>query len=206
MNLRLLLALLCVGLFSCEGKKEIQLPKATFSVLSEVQDHSPIYFFFAKKGKDTVVEVNRKNSISSTNWIFSIDKRLPLRLVIPQIQILQAKKASSAHKSETAQNYFAYANDSLQTLAFTPFTNVVYSSSKTALQPNFVKIEVTKNGNLLFDSKPCSIQEIKALVLHSAHKIQLSFDASMNFETYLRTKLMLEKVCPNLLSDTQWIY
>ena len=205
MKVKLSLLLICIALISCKNKKEIQLPKAAFSVLTAVEDHSPIYLFFEKKGLDTLVEVNRKNAISSTHWIFSVDKRLPLRLVVSQLQWLQAKKSGSAHKSETAQNYFAYANDSLQTLAFTPFTNVVYSSSKTALQPNFVKIEVTKNGNLLFDSKPCSIQEIKALVLHSAQKIQLSFDASMNFETYLRTKLMLEKVCPNLLSDTQWI-
>ena len=205
MNLRLLLALLCVGLFSCEGKKEIQLPKATFSVLSEVQDHSPIYFFFAKKGKDTVVEVNRKNSISSTNWIFSIDKRLPLRLVIPQIQILQAKKASSAHKSETAQNYFAYANDSLKALAFTPFTNTTYQLVNKAKLPINQLLWVTKSGELQWQGNLVTYKQLALESQSKPNQIQLAFDGSMSFETYLTSKINLDRLLASQLLTTEWV-
>jgi hypothetical protein len=52
---------------------------------------SPIYIFLEQR-KDTLAEVNRKNSIISTNWILNVDKRLPLRLVIPEIMKLQQKK------------------------------------------------------------------------------------------------------------------
>jgi hypothetical protein len=45
----------------------------------------PIYIFLEQKKKDTLAEVNRKNSIISTNWILNVDKRLPLRLVIPKL-------------------------------------------------------------------------------------------------------------------------
>jgi len=64
-------------LFSCGEKETILLPKSDSTVVKEVRDYSPIYLFFKTKGKDTLVEVNRKNAISSTNWIFHIDKRLP---------------------------------------------------------------------------------------------------------------------------------
>ncbi|HBS53096.1 MAG TPA: hypothetical protein DD806_03740, partial [Flavobacterium sp.] len=55
-------------LFSCGEKETILLPKSDSTIIKEVQDYSPIYLFFKTKGKDTLVEVNRKNSISSTNW------------------------------------------------------------------------------------------------------------------------------------------
>ncbi|MET0946776.1 MAG: hypothetical protein ABWY22_15335, partial [Flavobacterium sp.] len=98
-------------LFSCQEKKDVLLPKASVSIVKDVQDHSPIYIFFKTEGKDTIAEVNRKNSIISTNWIFNIDKRLPLRLVIPEVMKLQEKKrGDSAHKNENAQNYYSYAD------------------------------------------------------------------------------------------------
>ena len=78
-----------LGLFSC-SEKEVQLPQAEVSVLKDIVDHSPIYMFFEiQNKKDTIIDVNRKNSISSTNWVFNIDKRLPLKLVIPEVIKLQ---------------------------------------------------------------------------------------------------------------------
>ena len=74
--------LLCI---SCGNKEDILLPKADRTVVKDVVDLSPIYIFFRVKGKDTLAEVNRKNSIISTNWILNIDKRLPLRLVVPEV-------------------------------------------------------------------------------------------------------------------------
>ena len=65
-------------LVSCGNKEDILLPKSNTTVVKNVEDHSPIYIFYRTKEKDTLAEVNRKNSIISTNWIFNIDKRLPL--------------------------------------------------------------------------------------------------------------------------------
>ena len=53
--------LLVFGMISCEGNKEIQLPKADKTIVADVQEHSPIYIFFKVEGKDTIAEVNRKN-------------------------------------------------------------------------------------------------------------------------------------------------
>ena len=122
--------IITVALFSCEGNKEIELPKADKTIVADVQEHSPIYIFFKVEGKDTIADVNRKNSIVSTNWIFNIDKRLPLRLVIPELIKLQAKKEGSMHKNEAAENFFSYANDVKKTMAFLPFTKVKYVIGK----------------------------------------------------------------------------
>ena len=72
---KIVIALLLISLFSC-GKKEIQLPQLNETVVADVKDHSPIFMFFETNGKDTLIDVNRSNSISSTNWLFNIDKRI----------------------------------------------------------------------------------------------------------------------------------
>lgn len=111
------LILVCL-LFSCGNKEDILLPKSNVSIIKSVEDLSPVYIFFKTKGKDTLAEVNRKNSIISTNWIFNIDKRLPLKLVIPEVMKLQEKKrAEKAHKNEKAENYYSYADSVGKNLA-----------------------------------------------------------------------------------------
>lgn len=121
-------------MISCGNKEDILLPKASITVVADVRDHSPIYIFFRTNNKDTLAEVNRKNSIISTNWILNIDKRLPLRLVIPEVMKLQEKKRNEvAHKNELAQNYYSYADSIGKNLAFIPFTKVYYKVGK----PNF---------------------------------------------------------------------
>ena len=92
-------------LLYCGNKEYILLPKSNLTIVSDVKYHSPIYIFFRNKGKDTLAEVNRKNPIITTIWILNIDRRLPLRLVIPEVMKLQEKKRSEiAHKNELAEN------------------------------------------------------------------------------------------------------
>ncbi|MNL17078.1 hypothetical protein D3C87_1381510 [compost metagenome] len=152
--------LLVVFLFSCEGKKDVLLPKANVSIVKDVQDHSPIYIFFKTEGKDTIAEVNRKNSIISTNWIFNIDKRLPLRLVIPEVMKLQEKKrGEKAHKNEKAENYYSYADSIGKNLAFLPFTKVYYKMEKPNKE-NFVFHFRKGKKQVLMGNKEIKISEI----------------------------------------------
>lgn len=208
MNLRLVFLLVAIALFSCGHNKEVQLPKAHFSVLSKLENHSMIYLFFNKVGKDTLVEVNRKNAISSTNWVFSVDKRLPLQEVIPEIQFLQAKKENSPHKSEGSQNLFAYANDSLQSLAFIPFTRVNYLFGHPCPTPKDYVLAVSKTGAFLHQAKPITIQTIRAKVAENTNQnihLLLVFDSAMNFETYLRAKITFAQKGIKQLSTTEYI-
>jgi biopolymer transport protein ExbD len=122
------LTLLFVVLMMISCQKEIELVKANRTIDSTVVDHSPIYIFLDTKGKDTVAEVNRKNTIGTTNWIFHVDKRLPLNIAIPEIVGLQERRDKAQfHKNEEAGNFYSYTDSVQKTLAFLPFKEVNYS-------------------------------------------------------------------------------
>lgn len=185
---------------SCGNKKDVLLPKSNVSIVKDITDLSPIYIFFETKGKDTLAEVNRKNEIISTNWIFNIDKRLPLRLVLPEVAKLQEKKRNEkAHKNELAQNYYSYADSIGKNLAFLPFTAVLYKME----QPKTSRrcFYFLKNGKVKFnDSKSIDFPKEKLqesldnLVLESETEIFFSFDKNMSFGTYIQNKIFVEKI------------
>lgn len=192
---KIVVALLTLVLFSC-GKKEIQLPQLGETIVADVKDHSPIYMFFETNGKDTLIDVNRSNSISSTNWLFNIDKRLPLRLVIPEIQKLQAKKEKSSHKKEGSENYFTYMDKKKKTLAFLPLVDVVYKLEKTVLGMN--TIYFTANGNILFNTQELKETELDSFLndlrIEHESEIFVGYDKNMNFEKYLKSRMIAKKI------------
>lgn len=178
-------------LFSCGKDATILLPKSDISIVKDIQDYSSIYLFFKTKGKDTLVEVNRKNSISSTNWIFHIDKRLPLCLVVPEIIKLQAKKERSAHKSETSENYFSYSDSIHKNLAFMSFTKVKYQLTNP------------KSGAVAYFSKnDFSLQKLKSI----SGKITLGFDENLSFGDYLQYKIAIQNLHLSNVSQEEFVY
>lgn len=208
-NISILIAVFT--LFSC-NKKEVQLPQSDVSALVDLVDHSPLYMFFEiSNEKDTLINVNRQNTISSTNWVFSIDKRLPLRLVIPEVKLLQEKKRSSAHAKADAINVFSYSNQKAKQLAFFPFTDVRYvydtEFSKFFIKKQAEKYTIFHNFTLNFNSKNeltvdgikvpkeefgTYIQEFsdfvndgKTIMLH------LNFDKNLTYGDYLTDKILV---------------
>ena len=188
-----------VFLFSCGEKKDVLLPKASTTIVKDVQDHSPIYIFFKTEGKDTIADVNRKNSIISTNWIFNIDKRLPLKLVIPEVMKLQEKKrGDSAHKNEKAENYYSYADSIGKNLAFLPFTKVYYTMEK----PNNINdgyVYFKKGGRIeFFEQYDFPKDRLEDLLnnLSTEHESEIifSFDKNMSYDEYIRNKILIEEL------------
>lgn len=180
-------------LFSCEKKEAILLPKSNVSFVKKIQDLSPIYIFFKVNGKDTIAEVNRKNSIISTNWVFNIDKRLPLRLIMPEIIKLQEKKrAEKAHKNEKAQNYYSYADSIGKNLAFLLFTKVYYKIEKPK---SGVIVYFKKNNSVLVNETPVPKVELQnylnQLESDKSNKIIFSFDKNLNYDAYIRNKIFI---------------
>ncbi|MDX1700266.1 MAG: hypothetical protein R3250_06590, partial [Melioribacteraceae bacterium] len=93
--------LMLLMFFSCGNEKIIQLPEINQPEINEVLDVSPAYIFYNETKPDSV-ELNRKNLISTTNWLVNVDKRLSLRQVIPPIRYIQNKKRNAQmHKNET---------------------------------------------------------------------------------------------------------
>lgn len=184
-------------LFSCGNKEDILLPKSNVTIVSDVVDHSPIYIFFRTKGKDTLAEVNRKNSIISTNWILNIDKRLPLRLVIPEVMKLQEKKRNEvAHKNELAENYYSYADSIDKNMAFLPFTKVFYTIGEPAGGDMIIRFK-KRNDLVLVDDDEIQKKELVSYVYSIAHIVQprifLVFDKNMSYEEYIQIKILVRK-------------
>lgn len=185
-------------LHSCGNKEDILLPKSNVTIISDVNDHSPIYIFFRTKGKDTLAEVNRKNSIISTNWILNIDKRLPLKIVIPEVMKLQEKKRSEvAHKNELAENYYSYADSIGKNMAFLPFTKVYYKMEKPEIS-NFL-IYFKKGNEMVFVNKKLIKKDevlnyIFSLDFVIQPKILLFFDKNMSFQEYIQNKILIQNL------------
>jgi hypothetical protein len=193
--------------FSCGNKKDILLPKSNVTLVKDIQDHSPIYIFFKINGKDTVADVNRKNSIITTNWILNIDKRLPLRLVIPEvIKLQQKKREEKAHKNEAALNYYSYADSIGKNMAFIPFTEVYYKMGKP------------KSGTVVFFNKNNEIWvndlAVKRAYFNAFFKnvkinsdtIRFAFDANMSYGMYIQNKILMESLEKQSDSIEEFIY
>ena len=184
-------------LISCGNKEDILLPKSDTTVESDVQDHSPVYIFFRENDKDTLAEVNRKNSIITTNWIFNIDKRLPLRLVIPEVIKLQDKKRQEkAHRDEKAENYYSYADSIKKNMAFIPFTKVYYKMGKPKNDDFVIYFKkgtnmVSLNGRTI--KKTDLLQEFFSIQFIIKPRIVIQFDKNMSYDEYIQNKILLRK-------------
>jgi hypothetical protein len=194
------LSLICLFLLlSCGKKEDVLLPKSNVTIVKDVEDLSPIYIFFKTEGKDTIADVNRKSSIISTNWIFNIDKRLPLKLVIPEVMKLQEKKrADSAHKNENAENYYSYADSIGKNLAFIPFTKVYY---KMEIANNRSQLYFKKNGMIQYSGrKTYDLPKndlpkfLDSLIINPKAEIKFSYDKNMTFGTYIQCKILVKTI------------
>ncbi|WP_264563861.1 hypothetical protein [Flavobacterium sp. N3904] len=185
--------LFCV---SCGNKEDVLLPKSDRSIVKDVVDLSPIYIFFRVNGKDTLAEVNRKNSIITTNWILNIDKRLPLRLVIPEVMKLQQRKREEKeHRNELALNYYSYADTIGKNLAFIPFTQVYYKMEKPFILDSFICFK--KNGLVKINDSIYSVNELSNLnnlFIERECEIIFSFDKNLSFGEYIQDKILIEKL------------
>ena len=199
--------IITVALFSCEGNKDILLPKADKTIVADVQEHSPIYIFFKVEGKDTIADVNRKNFIVSTNWIFNIDKRLPLRLVVPELIKLQAKKEGSMHKNEAAENFFSYANDVKKTMAFLPFTKVKYAIGKPKTG---VIVYFSKNNKVLVNNVGVQKDSLEGYLNKMAdinyHDINFCYDKNDSFGEYFKNVILVRSLEIEVVKPEEFIY
>jgi hypothetical protein len=123
---RIVLILLTTIAFSC-AERELQLPVTTNNDVTEILDVSPVYLFY-DEATDSV-DFNRKNMISTTNWLVNIDKRLTLKQILPHLQYLQEKRRGDGmHKNENAKNYFTCFNEDTKSLSFIEFTDLKYKA------------------------------------------------------------------------------
>lgn len=188
----IVLLVLLFLLSSCQNK-EVALPQANETFEADVKDYSTIYFFFKTEEKDTLIEVNRSKSISSTNWFFNIDKRLPLRKVVLEIKKLQTNKTSSMHKSATSENYFTYTDTVKKTIAFFPFTKVKYKLEKPDF--NVIYFYLDRNDLVHFNEEVFSKNELQAFLDSKpvpASSVVFAYDKGMSFGKYIQYQFFVK--------------
>lgn len=216
-----LIVIFALFFVACSKKdKTILLPHVETSVINDIKDVSPVFIFFNPNKKDSV-ELNRKNLISTTNWLFNVDKRHQLQKIIPSIIQLQDKrKDTKLHKNEKARNYFSCNDLEKQTLGFIDFTEIefVFNDRKSYITELTNHNDYTENVVMEFKPKG----EIN-IYLPSSHKLRyshqlsdildsevfkndtpetiyLAFDGLLNFQEFITYQRQIEKLAENNIS------
>lgn len=215
--------------FSCGKDKVIQLPEINHSEITEISDVSAAYLFYDETKADSV-ELNRKNLISSTNWLVNVDKRLTLKQAIPHIKFLQEKKNASSHKNENSKNYFTCSDLSRKNLGFVEFTDVVYSQEENCnVLSRKSKIKKTTTALISFQSindiqimylsnepifKTLNIKALKDDIAETYNtqnnliELILDFDEGLLFQDYISIKSTLSELNSEniIISKEELIY
>lgn len=197
--------------FSCGQEKTVLLPEVNHSEITDIKDVSVAYLFYDEAKKDSV-ELNRKNLISTTNWLVNVDKRLTLKQAIPHIKFLQEKKRNSSHKNKNAKNYFTCNDTSRKSLGFIDFTDVVFitysdENSSKILDANFNDdtkfINFSENGDIFILNPNSSSLIIKTTngklaqdlkqIDSTNSKLILRFNNNLLFQDYITYKSILLK-------------
>jgi hypothetical protein len=187
---KIIVLLAITTLFSCQ-KKEIKIPTLPNKGIEEViYNHSEVWMFFTLKDKDTVADLNRKNTIATTHWIYNIDKRLPLKTFIQSINKLQYKHANSIHSKEGMHDYFSYSDTITKKLSFVQFDPISFKAdsllSKYEIKKSPAKYINFNNINLTFSKNYAFINDAK-INYSEFKKTLIDF---INFSTENKTTLL----------------
>lgn len=203
----LLILLTC---FCCSKDKFVILPEIGHSRVSELTEVSAAYLFYNETLPDSI-ELNRKNLISTTNWLINVDKRLTLKQAMPNIKFLQEKKENSSHKKEGVKNYFTCNNTSIKNLGFIDFTNINYHFENDTVYRNPTSKYIIFNtlDNIKMESPQDSVSPINTTIANllkdislltkkenKPTKIILKFSQDLSFQDYITIKSTLENLNP----------
>jgi len=194
-------------ILSC-SKKNVELPIIGQKGIDRVYNNTKVWIFFKKQKSDTIAILNKNNIISTTNWIFNIDKRLPLKKIVPLIQQMQKEHAKiTIHSVDGVFNYYSYADTINKHYSFIKFTNK-FNIGK----PQFELNKEDKNITILFYKKnflldninfnyPLLANKLDSISRDSvAHTLNLAFQNNLDFQNYLKIKLFIEKIKNQLTS------
>ncbi len=216
--------LILSAVFGCTKKK---LPLLGEAGIQELHNHSQVWFFFKIMKKDTTAVINRNNTISSTHWIYNIDRRLPLKAIIPSIVSLKEKHADGAHSKKGMLNYFSYSDTISKKLSFLEFGSInfktdsvlsnyfIRENSSDYLNLNNINLTFNPNNIWLNDAK-LEKSEFKNTLLEfidfSSDEPQtllhLNFNQNLSFQDYLFYKTMIHdfKDQAILTNSTEFIF
>jgi hypothetical protein len=216
-------------LFACQEQK-VNLPQFDQTFISEIVDHSAIYFFYESENKDNnFLRINDHNRIGTTNWVFHIDKNLALKEVIPALNGFQEKrKNAEMHKKEGYEHYFSYSDSIKKAIAFCKFTvtnyaynnyfSSLYVKENAAYHQDFelITVNFASESTVYINGELIDLPEVKSYILeyldfqNSTNKalLYLNFEQKCSFGFYLKQYLAMQSLISEnrLIASTQFIY
>ena len=198
-------------LMSCSNK-EIKLPRIGMEGIQEIQNYSEIWMFYNENTPENPMELNKNNTISTTHWLYNIDKRIPLQYIIPQLEALKFKHANSMHSEKGMLNYLSYSDTVSNKLSYVSFDEIIFKSD--SLQSNFFIKENSKdyenynNLNITINPKNTWINDAKMedgellttlpefiefsaedrqTMLHLNFNQEITYQDYMNFKAYFNS-------------------
>lgn len=211
--------LLIFTLFLSCAKKEVKIPILAVTGVQEIQNHSEVWIFFEVINNDTIANVNKKNTISTTHWIFNIDKRLPLKTFIAEVAELKFKHANGMHSKEGMHNYFSFSDTISKKLSFIEFDKVDFKTdsllsnyhikTKSELYKNYNNINLTFNPtNTWINDAKMENGELKSTLLEfidfssegKQTMLHLNFNQNLTYQDYLFYRTLIESLAaPHIL-------
>ena len=210
---KLLILFTVFSVISCT-KKEIKIPVLAEKGISDtIFNHSEVWMFFEVENNDTIAHLNRNNAITSTHWIFNIDKRLPLKTFINKLNTLKYKHANSIHSKEGMHNYFSYSDTISKKLSFIKLDSVNYVTD-TILSKYYIKkhgdnyvnynnINLTfSNHTILLNDSEIERQNFKQTLLDfidfssegKTTLLHLNFENTLTYQNYMYFRTLLKNI------------
>jgi len=204
-NTTFILCSLILFFAGCQ-KKEVQLPLIDLPGISEIQNHSSIWVFMETKNGEIIANLNKGNKILNTHWIYNIDRRLPMKEVVPVLIAMQENKnKDSMHKKEGMKSYFSYADTKSNSISLLLFGQTNFISDTEA--PNVLK-EFRKNtctaiiefidDEIKLDGKRQTLTNLKSNLKKAQQctdeekpRVILMFDKDTSYQNYLEQKVYL---------------
>lgn len=173
-------------------KTQVQLPQVEQTVEQTVEDYSEIFIFFDESNLQA--QLNKNNLITSTNWVFHIDKRNTLAnagYYIEQMQF-QKKNPQSPHSNPNSQNYFSVAQGQTQkALGFINFTQTEFKAY------DFSILENSRKSPIFVGKRGCFYQGKEQELSYFYHfatsqDVLWIFDGTMLFDDFMRIYSLLK--------------
>jgi len=194
MKIRILF-LLVILMSSCT-KKALKLPKSHTKANIEVLNNSTIWIFYTLKGQDTVATLNRNNSISTTNWLYNIDRRLQLKQLYKPLKRIFAKRQKvSPHHVDGLKNYFSFADTLDKQNKFLEFKlKDIQYKTPISNDTTHVIFQFYKTQFKLNDASYNYVQFDSIITLKKASfkdSTQFYYKDNITYNTYLNIKIRL---------------
>ena len=204
LKLILVLGVLIAG---CQNKS-VKLPVLDVTGIQDtIYNNTQVWIFFERQGNDTVTKLNRNNTVSTTHWVFNIDRRLTLKQIVPHLQDLFAKREKpSLHQSEDpVYNYFSYVDTLSNRLSMVLFPNTEYitdtpfSYNSTGVTENNREALIRQSpSGIYLDSELTAADNIQKELLKlkdtSRLNVHLTFDKNLSYQDYMHLKAILQNV------------